>query len=326
MEFTAEQARAINERNKEILASAAAGSGKTAVLTARVVNLILRDGIDIDRLLILTFTEAAAGEMKRRIYDALAAARDDVRIRRQLALLPGAAISTIHSFCASVIRKNFQLINIDPAFRIADKSEAALIKQDALDEILEEAYEKGSEEFYLLTEWYAAKVKDDSLAELILSVAEFTEADPDPEGFIARAYKNFAFEGDFFETNWGRFLLNDAKTTLRAVLENAAAARRLCEAPRGPEKYLAALDSDLSVIKSLLENPRKAFEPIEFETLKRKGKNDDYDPDLIDKVKELRAEYKEEFKKLSKTPLDPGDVKKCYPVMKVLAETVLNFR
>jgi ATP-dependent helicase/nuclease subunit A len=330
MKFTNEQQKAIEERNKEILASAAAGSGKTAVLTERAVNLILRDGIDIDRLLILTFTEAAAGEMKRRIYDALAAARDSSangeRARRQLALLPSAAISTIHSFCASVIRKNFQLINIDPAFRIADKSEAALIKQDALDEILEEAYENGSEDFYLLAEWYAAKVKDDSLAEIILNVAESIEADPDPECFITRAYQNFDYSGDFFETDWGRYILNDAETTLRAVLENVRLAANLCEAPRGPEKYLTAIGSDFFAIEALLKNPRNAFRPIEFETLKRKSKNDGYDPELTDKVKEIRAEYKEELKKLSKTPTDAEDVKKCYPVMKVLAETVLKFR
>ena len=143
--WTDEQLMAINEIDSNILVAAAAGSGKTAVLVERIINKIINEGIDVDRLLVVTFTNAVASEMRERIYLEIAKKVDDNRnILRQMILLEKASITTIHSFCLEVIRNNFASIDIDPSFRIADQTETTLIKSEILNELFEEEYENDS--------------------------------------------------------------------------------------------------------------------------------------------------------------------------------------
>jgi len=149
MKWTAEQQAAIEARNSNLLVSAAAGSGKTAVLVERILQLIIKDGVDIDRMLIVTFTNAAAGEMRERIGNALMEAMEkeqgwDDHLRQQINLLSRASISTIHSFCMNIVRKYFYAIDLDPGFRIGDEAECNIIKLEALDALLEREYLKGS--------------------------------------------------------------------------------------------------------------------------------------------------------------------------------------
>ena len=145
--WTESQQQAIDARGSNLLVSAAAGSGKTAVLVERIIELIVKDKIDIDKLLIVTFTNAAAGEMRERILQAIIDElekedSDKTELRRQMTLLNKASITTLHSFCINVIRKNFHVIGIDPTFRIADMTEGKILIQESLEEILEEEYEK----------------------------------------------------------------------------------------------------------------------------------------------------------------------------------------
>ena len=153
VKWTEEQQKVIDLRNRNILVSAAAGSGKTAVLVERIIQMLTdrEHPVDVDRLLIVTFTEAAAAEMKERIREAIEKALEadpgNVNLQRQATLIHSAPITTIHSFCLSVIRDHFHVIDIDPGFRIAEEGELKLLKQDVLEELLEACYADGTEEF-----------------------------------------------------------------------------------------------------------------------------------------------------------------------------------
>ena len=142
VKWTGEQETAINARNCNLLVTAAAGSGKTAVLVQRVINIIIEDGVDIDKLLIVTFTRAAASEMKERIRKVIlekleAGKGRDENLRRQINLLNKAQISTLHSFCQSVVKSNFHLADVDPGFKVGDDTEMLLLKTEAIEETFE---------------------------------------------------------------------------------------------------------------------------------------------------------------------------------------------
>ena len=162
VKWTSEQQKVIDLRNRNILVSAAAGSGKTAVLVERIIRRLTEDDTptDVDRLLIVTFTEAAAAEMKERISAAIEKKLEerpgDIRLERQATLIHSAQITTIHSFCLAVIRDHFHVIGIDPGFRIAEEGELKLLKQDVLEELLEECYAEAKEEFLDFTERFGS--------------------------------------------------------------------------------------------------------------------------------------------------------------------------
>ena len=152
MAWTKDQEKAINISDKNVLVSAAAGSGKTAVLTERIVSRIISGKTEADRIVVVTFTKAAAAEMKERIHKELEKALikdpDNKRIFTQLTLLQDADITTIHSFCQSIIRTHFEEAGIDPDFRVAENGEEKLLEEDVFDEVLEGFYEENSEDFY----------------------------------------------------------------------------------------------------------------------------------------------------------------------------------
>ena len=160
MEWTGEQQRIINLDGCNILVSAAAGSGKTAVMVERIIRLV-KNGDDIDKFLVVTFTKAAASGMKQKIQRSLAEAIQNKdgnikHLRKQLSLLNRAMITTIDSFCMDVVKKNFHLAELDPNFRVGDNSELNILLQDSIDEALEEAYEKidADENFMKLVEGF----------------------------------------------------------------------------------------------------------------------------------------------------------------------------
>ena len=145
MEWTQEQKQAIYEKGSNILVAAAAGSGKTAVLVERIINKIINENIDIDKLLVVTFTNAAASEMRERVLSAIYKKIDenpeDERLQRQVTLLSKASICTIDSFCLDVVRNNFFEIDISQNFRIGDTTEIEILKQDVIEELFEEKYD-----------------------------------------------------------------------------------------------------------------------------------------------------------------------------------------
>lgn len=177
MDFTSEQKDAIYKKGTNILVAAAAGSGKTAVLVERIIQKILVDGIDIDKLLVVTFTNAAAAEMRERVLDSIYKKLDEepenVNLQRQINLLGKANICTIHSFCLDVIKNNFFEIDISPNFRIASEEEIVLLKQETLDDLFEEKYESEDEKFLKLVDCYTNYRGDESLKNLVFKLFDF---------------------------------------------------------------------------------------------------------------------------------------------------------
>ena len=199
--FTDEQWQAIFDQGDNLLVSASAGSGKTTVLVRRVIEK-LKMGFNIDELLIVTFTEAAAKEMKERIQEALQEAvnseSDPARqqhFTKQLILLPSANISTLHAFCLTVIRRFYYLIDIDPVFRmLTDETETILMKEDVWDELREACYSEDREEFFQLTMNFSNDRSDDGLTNLVFSLYEFARANPDPKRWLDQLVDNYRLD------------------------------------------------------------------------------------------------------------------------------------
>nr|MCR5602151.1 UvrD-helicase domain-containing protein [Lachnospiraceae bacterium] len=192
MAFTEEQLRAIKSRGEDLLVSAAAGSGKTTVLVERIIRRILDDKspVDIDRILVMTFTKAAAEQMKEKIIKAIDEKRAHDPLNRHLirqsALVHNAKISTIHGFCLDVIRNHFQEIGVDPDFRVADEAEAKLLKKDVLEKVIEEAYEKSDDSFINMVECLAGGKNDNVLEDMLDRLYDFSMSSPEPEEWLRR--------------------------------------------------------------------------------------------------------------------------------------------
>ena len=213
MNFTAEQKHAIEIRGCNVLVSAAAGSGKTGVLTERIVSRLL-DGENIDELLTLTFTRAAAGEMKKRVREKIAAEAETAQGKerafwqRQLTLVGDAPITTIHSFCLRLLRRHYNLLpGLDPKFRITDPRRAAILRSDLLTAYLEECYTDPSEEnrerFFELLRLYGSRLSDDGLKKEILNLMEFGCAQGNPGLWMEKACRRFGDLDFWYEEAMG---------------------------------------------------------------------------------------------------------------------------
>ena len=220
--WTKEQEQAIYEKDSNILVAAAAGSGKTAVLVERIINKIINDNIDIDKLLVVTFTNAAASEMRERVLEAIYKKLEDdpnnSKLQRQITLLNKSHICTIDSFCLDVIRNNFFEIDISPNFRIADTAEIQLLKQEALEELFEKKYETENEDFIKLIHTYTSYKDDEPLKELVLKIYENIQSNPFPEKWLNEKIEMFNLKDklnqDFAQTPWGEILLQDIEEEL----------------------------------------------------------------------------------------------------------------
>lgn len=186
MEYTEKQLKAIGTRGKSVLVSAAAGSGKTSVLTARIVSLI-REGADIRNMLIATFTNAAAGEMKARIARALLQAGDEKRMREQSELVMTASIGTFHSLCSRIIRENYNILGISHSYKILSDRETQNLRAESMDELLDELYESQDADFLRIVERYANRGADEAAAKMVLKLYDFAMAKPDPRGWLDAA-------------------------------------------------------------------------------------------------------------------------------------------
>lgn len=214
MHWTDEQQKVISLRNRNILVSAGAGSGKTAVLVQRILSKIMdeKHPLDIDRLLIMTFTRAAAGEMRERILAALEQELyknpENEHLQRQMNLIHTAQITTIDGFCSYIIRNYFHLIDLDPGYRTADEGELKLLKEDVLKEILEEAYASGNKEFINFVECYAAGKSDDELHGMILKIYDAAMSHPKPDEWLDSCLDIYRVNNkeELNEQNWYELL------------------------------------------------------------------------------------------------------------------------
>ncbi|HEX2998822.1 MAG TPA: UvrD-helicase domain-containing protein, partial [Armatimonadota bacterium] len=196
--WTKEQHDAVTSRGGNLLVAAAAGAGKTSVLVERIVRRITDpvSPVDVDRLLVVTFTNAAASEMRERISRALSGELSrypgSKHLQRQVALLGRAAISTMHSFCLDLLRQYFYRIDLDPAFRVADATEAVLIQTEALEELFERRYAGGDSLLFTgLVDSYGGRRDDTLLQELVLKAYDFARSTPDPAGWLAKLPESF---------------------------------------------------------------------------------------------------------------------------------------
>ncbi|HOQ37859.1 MAG TPA: helicase-exonuclease AddAB subunit AddA [Acetivibrio sp.] len=343
--WTNEQLEAINGEEKNLLVAAAAGAGKTAVLVERIIRKITdeENPVDIDRLLVVTFTNAAATEMRERISQAITERLEknpgSANIQRQLALLGKACITTIHSFCLEVIRSNFQQINIDPGFRIADETESRLMKLEALNEVFEEQYENENADFYELLECYGDNRDDKTLQDMVLNLYDFIQSSPWPEKWLEKMTEsmNIPDGADFGKTFWGSVLLTSVKIELEGLKEMVSRALEILNNASGLDKYRAIYIEDLANIEALLkllnedseaqwDRIFKALQGIEFARLPSCGKGVDKDKQEI--VKGIRDDVKQRIKKLREKVVTSAsgelidDLKALYPKMKCFANLV----
>ena len=226
VKWTDEQKQAIYEKDSNILVAAAAGSGKTAVLVERIINKIINEKIDIDKLLVVTFTNAAASEMRERvlnaIYKKIEEEPENELLQRQITLLNKASICTIDSFCLDVVRNNFFEIDISPNFRIGDTTEIEILKQDVLEDLFEEKYENEDKDFQKLINTYTSYKDDTPLKDLILKIYTYIQSNPFPQKWLHGKIEMFnlsdKLENDFSNTIWGQLLLKQIDETLQDAI------------------------------------------------------------------------------------------------------------
>ena len=261
-DWTDEQLQAINEDRNNVLVAAAAGSGKTAVLVERIINKIINKNIDIDKILVVTFTNAAASEMRERIleaiYEKLEKNPEDVNLQKQINLLPKASICTIDSFCLDVVKNNFYEIGISPNFRIGDNTELELLKQETIEELFEEKYEVNDEKFLKLLETYSTYLSDDSLKNLILGIYNFIQSSPFPNDWLEEKVEEFNIGNniklDFSNTVWGKIILEnikenvlDCKLKLEDILKSIKRFEEL-------SKYINVIQIDINNMNKVLNS------------------------------------------------------------------------
>ncbi|MDT2736681.1 helicase-exonuclease AddAB subunit AddA [Enterococcus pseudoavium] len=314
--YTDSQWQAIYDQGTNLLVSASAGSGKTAVLVRRVIEKIKRQQLSVDQLLVVTFTEAAASEMKERIQSALQEAinqETDQELKnhftRQLALLPTANISTLHSFCSKVIQRFFYLIDLDPSYRmLTDDTETILLKEDVWDALRETFYEENQEIFYRLTENFSNDRSDSGLEDLILAMYEFARANPEPFDWLDSLVENYRVK-DLAESALFRQLVQpQVLTTFQEVAQNY---QWLIAASQGSDelKKITMLgENELALTRQLQQavEERKVEEVFQlFSTLKfpaypspRKKEIKELYGDVIAECKNYRDQAKQVLLKL----------------------------
>ncbi|RKD69768.1 DNA helicase/exodeoxyribonuclease V subunit A [Sinobaca qinghaiensis] len=310
--WTDSQWEAISGSGADTLVAAAAGSGKTAVLVERVIQKIINEenGIDIDRLLIVTFTNAAAAEMKTRIGKALEREIHEnpgsLHLRRQLSLLNKAQISSLHSFCMSVIRRHYFQVELDPKFRVLDETEGEWIKEEILEQILEEKYEQPESSFFIqAADSYSGSRNDERLRQLIRRLYDFSRAHPDPSSWLGEMSSQYeTLSGDNInEHPWSREIIQEIHITLEGALRMLYRAEELAHAPSGPLPYAEAIQSDieqLSIIKdyTTLEQLYAGVHAVSSKGLKPITKKHEVDESLKVEAKQLRDKSKDILKNI----------------------------
>ena len=318
--FTDEQWQAIFDQGDNLLVSASAGSGKTTVLVRRVIEK-LKMGVNLDELLIVTFTEAAAREMKERIQEALQEAvnteSDPIRqqhFTKQLVLLPTANISTLHAFCLTVIRRYYYLIDIDPVFRmLTDETETILMKEDVWDELREAFYAENREEFFRLTMNFSNDRSDDGLTNLVFSLYEFARANPDPEEWLTKLSESYRLENgladsDLYKTQLRPLILADMHQCVQLYEEIVQLAQE-----EGLEKMYDQVSGEKGQIQVIYEyllqdqipEAYSGLEALTFTTFKSSRKAELKERSA--EVKELRDRAKKIIQQLGKNyfPVSP---------------------
>ena len=242
MKWTEKQQQVIDSRNRNLLVSAAAGSGKTAVLVERIISMISEgpSPLNIDQLLVMTFTNAAASEMRERIGAAvekkLKEDPGNEHLWLQAALIPQAQIMTIDSFCLDLIRNHYNTLDIDPAFRIGDEGELTLLKGDVMEQVLESCYEKADDSFIQFSEQFGNGKSDKAMEDVILQAWQFSQSHPWPDEWLIKCRQQMEEEaaGNLDSSVWMQFLLKDVSIQMEELAAQAEEALEMAREENGP--------------------------------------------------------------------------------------------
>lgn len=366
--WTEDQQKAILTRDCNILVAAAAGSGKTAVLVERIIKIVTDEQrpTDIDKLLVVTFTNAAASEMRERIAAAISKELynnpQSKLLQRQLTLLNKSSITTIHSFCLEVIRNNFHVVDLDPNFRIADATEAVLLKQEALEELFEDRYiaiddEKKNEDensslelavtpspiksetnsFLNLVEAYSNNKEDLGLQGIVLSLYNFAMSSTNPEKWLIDSAEDFNIKDgySFSDTPWAKVLMEDTKIELLGIEKVMIKALKIIENNEAIALYNEVFKADLEVIADFLsasnkcfENLATTFEVLSFSKLPSIKACKDKEKQKV--VQDIRNKVKKQLQELQQQVMNANsetslkDIKELYPLMMELSRLVID--
>lgn len=344
--WTEEQKAAIETRKCNLLIAAAAGSGKTAVLVERIIRIITNEEnpVDIDRLLVVTFTSAAAAEMRERIAAAITKGLESnpnsKNLQKQLTLLSRANITTMHSFCLDVIKNNFHIIDLDPGFRILDETEGTLLKAEVLEELFEDKYEAEDEMFLDLIDAYSDSRSDEKLKDIVLDLYRFSMSGPWPEKWLREKSEEFniSTKEELIKSSWVQVLMESLDLQIDGLISMLDKAIYLSSNTGGLEPYLENLELDMSSLVNIkeaigkgLDEAYKSLVSMSFSKLKTVRKNNVEDPEAQQRVKDIRDSIKKSIGKLKEDifSMSPDDmlisIKESYPYMKVLAELVIEF-
>jgi len=345
--WTDEQLEAIEKSGSNILVAAAAGSGKTAVLVERIIQkLVTADPpIDIDEILVATFTNAAAEEMRNRIGLALEKAIKEnptsYHLKKQLSLLQRASISTLHSFCTTVVRQYAYLIDVDPGFRVADEMEIELLKQEVVDELLEEYYGKEESElsdFFTVVDMFSSDRNDADVGTLILKLFTFAMQNPWPEAWLHRVADAYDMDEDIEEDQieWLTFLKMEAKEQLLSFQREINRAIEIARESDGPYHYLDALESDIDHIETALEKTPTWDHLQQYMTTSKlkslSSKRVECNEDKKEAIKAIRQQFRSQWNKWKKSWFSRNftahieDMATLFPAIQKVTELVIEFK
>ncbi len=300
--WSEKQREVIDSRKENLLVSAAAGAGKTSVLVERILRLITDEGQDVDRLLVVTFTRDAASNMREKLADGLEklimADPDDRRLRKQQMLLHNASITTIDSFCNSVVKEFFHETDIDPGFRIGRTAEIVLMRNKVLSDLIEESYASGDQAFADMIESYTSSKSDASIEELILRLASAAEAQAWPEEWLDRLEADFVAESEGrsgIRDEWKRFIFDYVRAQITDMLPRLGRALEICGMDNGLASYTDVIAAELAAAEAVAEAADyDALADLisgmdSFRTLPRAS---GIDENLKNRVKDTRDAYK----------------------------------
>ncbi len=311
IKFTDDQQKVIDTRSKNILVSAAAGSGKTAVLVERIIQRIMDpiNPIDIDRLLVVTFTNAAAAGMKEKIAKAidkkLEVEGDNVHLQKQALLVHQAQITTIHSFCLYLIRNHFEAIELEPDFTIADEASIKLLATRVKDHLLEEHFTKAKAEFLEMVEFICHNGREKSLEDYITQLYQRAMSMPFPKKWLEDRKQDYTFQDldTYTKTEAGEYLRNHVRALLESYLETYRVLYQVATKPDGPHMYADLLEQEAQFLETLLkeeslESLGSFLANMKFDRLSTK-KDESVNLDKREWVKDKRSQLKKNIQSLA---------------------------
>ena len=305
MEWSDKQKLAISLQNKNILVAASAGSGKTAVVIERVMEKVIDYKVDIDKILVLTFTNAAAHELKERLHKAFSkklVAGDRVSfVKKQMKLLKRSSITTLDSFCIELVKNNFNVLGIDPNFKICDNIKSEILKNKAMQSVLESKYEN-TNDLYKVLELFGGK--EENLISTLLRVYAYIQSFPYPFKYLKNAIEMYNEDIlDLSETNFGKIIMDDAIGNLNILLKRTENLREEIAGNDEFVRHVELLDDDILILKKCLNESNK------WDTFQNELANSVFKKNLLvkvsnvelkDKIKDYRNNVlKKEFDKIS---------------------------